>query len=151
MGLKPNNHPLADENTFGKIYFKFKGCNLGYQQGSVVKNILDQHRRSSSPVILQIKFISLCCETGPELETNESNHLLGEIFSMFPSLENKEKKSLLETVMASEKDLYRINGQAWQKEGDRGSVTLWGLSAMHKSPTWKSHKDWHYLWPHAMD
>lgn len=48
--------------------------------------------------------------------------------------------------VASEKDLYSIGGQAWQKGNDSGSVALWGLSATHKSPTWKRYKDWHWLW-----
>lgn len=64
-----------------------------------------------------------------------------------------EKKFVcsLALAMASEKDLYPSRGQAWQKGGDRGSVAHWGLSATHKSPTWKSYKDWHWLWHHAID
>lgn len=68
--------------------------------------------------------------------------------------ENKKRKSLfvsLASVAAPEKDLYPIGGQAWQREDDRGSVALWGLIAMHKSPTWKSYKDWHWLWHRATD
>ncbi|KAL7401120.1 hypothetical protein ABVT39_023272 [Epinephelus coioides] len=65
----------------------------------------------------------------------------------------REKKfvcSLASAAVASEKDLYPIGGQAWQKGDDRGSVVLWGLSATHKSPTWKSYKDWHWMWHRAI-
>lgn len=48
------------------------------------------------------------------------------------------------------KDLCPIKGQAWQKGDDSGLVALWGLSATHKSPTWKSYKDWHWLWHRAI-
>lgn len=49
-------------------------------------------------------------------------------------------------AVASKKDLYPIRVQAWQRGNDRGLVALWGLCAMNKSPTWKSYKDWHWMW-----
>lgn len=85
-------------------------------------------------------------------ELNPLLKLKGNTDGIFPSKENNERKKFvcsLASAVASEKDLYPIRGQAWQKGDDRGSVALWGLSATHKSPTWKSYKDWHWLWHRA--
>lgn len=60
----------------------------------------------------------------------------------------KRRENVCSLVLAvpSKKDFYPIRVQTWQRGNDRGLVALWGLSAMHKSRTWKSYKDWHWIW-----